>query len=117
VAELDAVEAQPRGAGGTQAHRRLGVEGDALFCGLDDEQRRTAIFELGRDDEELGVGGSRHERLGATKDVAVAVRSDFRLELERIEQRPRLDHRQRCGRRIVTGERGEIGALLVGIAP
>ena len=78
----------------------------------------AVLVELGGDDEQLGVGGARDERLDAVEHEA-AVRRGARvvLQLERIEQRPRLEHRERRGRGALADERGQVGRLLVGVAP
>ncbi len=51
----------------------------------------------------------------STQSVALAARG--RLQLERVEQRPRLQERERRGGRRPRRERGQVGRLLVAVAP
>ena len=78
-------------AGGAQAHRGLGHGEHALGAGLEDEERGTAPFELRRYHEQLGVGGARHERLGAAQDEVAVGAAGARVEALGVEQRPRLE--------------------------
>ena len=92
---------RPRGPAGRWRRRGCPSPGSGSTLsparpGLDDEQRRArGPLELGGDDEQLGVGGPRHERLDAVEHVAAAGAARAGLQLERVEQRPRLEQRQR----------------------
>ena len=104
-------------AAGAQAHRRLGLDREALGAGLDDEQGRADALGLGGDDEQLAVLGPGEQRLGAVEDPLVAVAARLRLQLQRVEQRPRLEDRQRRGGDVLAGEGRQVGRLLLGAAP
>ena len=115
----DAVEQQPR-----RSRRRAGPSPARprprapSVAGLDDEQRRPVALGRGGDDEQLGVGGARHERLERRRGPSRRrLRARRGLELERVEERPRLEHRQRGGGDVLAGERRQVGRLLVGVAP
>ena len=72
---------------------------------------------VGGDDEQLGVGGARDQRLDAVEHEAVALAPGLRPELERVEEHSRLLDRERGRRDIVTGEGGKVGALLLAVSP
>ena len=115
--QLDVFEDQPPGRGGADAHGRLGLDAEAGGLGLDDEQRRTRALEVGGDDEQLALGGAGHERLGARQDVAAPGGAGGRCQRERVEQRARLHDRDRRGRNVLADELGEVGGLLLLVAP
>ncbi len=61
--------------------------------------------------------GARDERLDAVEHVAAVRLAGRGLKLERVEQRPRLEDRQRGGRDALAHELGQVGRLLLGVAP
>ena len=83
-----------------------------------DEQRGSVALGLGGDDEQLGLGGARHERLDAVEHPLAAVA-------------PRLGRRARAGRTAGRGSSSasaatgafspanarQVGRLLGGVAP
>ena len=65
--------------------------------------------------QSLGAGD---QRLGAVEDPVARPSSARRgLQLQRVEQRPRLEDRQRRGGHVLAGEGGQVGGLLLGAAP
>ena len=112
----DVVELDPAECGGADAHARVGLDGQSLGVGLDDEQRRLAV-ELGGDDEQLGVGGGGHQRLDAVEPVAARGAYRGGLQRGRVEQGVRFGDRDARLRDVLAGELGEVGGLLVGAAP
>ena len=97
---------------GSASHR------EAVGAGLDHEERRAgAVAPLGGDEEELAVRGPGDERLGAVEDPVLALSASHRLQLQRVEQGPRLEDRQRRGGDVLAGEGGQVGRLLLGGAP
>ena len=111
VVQLDAAE-----CGCADAHARVGLDGESLGRGLDDEQRRPAV-QLGGDDEQLGVGGSGHQGLDAREPVAARSAHRGGLECGRIEQGVRLGDRDARLWDVLAGELAEVGGLLVGATP
>ncbi len=111
------LEDQPAGGGGAEAHRRLVLDREPFGARLDDEERRADALGLGGDEEELALGGAGDQRLGAVEHPVVAVAPRRRLQLQRVEQRPRLEDRQRRRGDVLAGEGGQVGRLLLGRAP
>ena len=61
--------------------------------------------------------GPGEQRLGAVEHPVAAVAARLRLQLQRVEERPRLEDRQRRRRHVLAGEGGQVGRLLLGRAP
>ncbi len=55
--------------------------------------------------------------LAPLEDPVLAVAARRRLQLQRVEERPRLEDRQRRGGDVLAGEGGQVGRLLLGAAP
>ena len=115
--QLDVLEDQPAGRGGADAHAGIGLDADASGLGLDDEQGWAFALELGGDDEQLAVGRAGDERLDAVEHVPAAGGTRGGVQREGVEQRVRLHDRQRRGRDVLAHERGQVGGLLLGVAP
>ena len=74
-------------------------------------------LEVGGDDEQLTVAGSGDERLDAVQHVAAAGGPRRGLQREGVKQRLGLHDRQRRGGDALADELGQIGRLLLGVAP
>ena len=70
-----------------------------------------------RDDEHLGVGCAWDERLDAVERVAAAGRPRRGPQRKRVKQRLGLHQRQRRSRDVLADELGQVGRLLLGVAP
>jgi hypothetical protein len=115
--QANTVEQQPAGCGGAQPHRRLRLDREALGAGLDHEQRRADALGLGGDDEQLALLRPGDKRLGAVEHPVGAVAARLGLQLQRVEQRPRLEQRQRRRGNVLAAEGRQVGRLLLGGAP
>ena len=107
----DPLEAQGGQGGGADAHRGLGLHGQAGGRGLDQEQDRRAV-QRGADDEQLGLGAAHDTGLGAVEDEALGGPAGGGRRLEHVEEDRRLLERQGGGRSAVLGEGRQVGLLL-----
>ena len=110
------VQQHARQRRGPQAHRRLGLDHQARGVRLDQEQPWLAV-ELGADDEQLGVRTSRHHRLHAVQHEPVALGGRRGGGCQCVVQRSRFGERQCRGGHVVAGEGGQVGLLLLLVAP
>ena len=104
-----------------RAAARMPMLGSALTVRplADDSTMNSAglPFSWARDDEQLGVGRSRDQRLDAVEPVAARCAHRGGLQRGRVEQRLRLGDRHAGLRDVLTGELVQVGGLLVGAAP
>ena len=84
---------------------------------LDHEQPRAEAAHFGRDDEELRLRRQRHERLLAVELPAAVVAHRARAWTHRVEERPRLEDRERRRHEAIAEERREKARLLRAGAP
>ena len=115
--DVDAVERQAGCRGGTQPHGGLRAGGDAAGATLDHEQCGSPAVELGGDHEQLGLGAPRDERLHTVEGVPAARRRGAGLQAQRIEGGARLEDGERRRRQVFARQLGQVGRLLVGVAP
>ena len=112
----DLLELHASERGRPDTHARVGLHGEPVGVGLDDEQRRLAV-ELCGDDEDLGVGGRGDQRLLPVEAVTAGGAHRGGLRRGRVEQGMRLGDRNTGLRDVLPGELLQIRGLLVGAAP
>jgi hypothetical protein len=110
------VQLDPAQRCGPDAHAGVGLDGQALGGGFDDEHGGLAV-ELGRDDEQFGVGGRGYQRLHAREAVAAGGPYRGGPQRGRIEQCVRFGDGDACLRHVVARELVEVRGLLVRAAP
>ena len=113
---LDAVEPQAVGAERAQSEVALGVASTVSPArrALDDEGAQARrLLAVARDHQEVaGAIGQRNQSLLAGEHPGVLAAHRLGAELARIEDRPRLDPRQRGAVELVAGERRQVLLLL-----
>ncbi len=110
------LEHQPAHGRRPQPHRGLGLDAHAARPGFEDEQRGRAL-ERGGDHEQLGARRARNERLHPVQHEAAVDAARRGAQVERVEQRAGFEQGQCRRRHVVADERGQVGGLLLGVAP
>ena len=116
--QADALEQQAAGRGGAQAHRRLRPRPRGPW-----RPTRSTKSAGPMPSASAATTKSSQSAARATSDLAPSRTQSspslraLRLELQRVEERPRLEDRQRRGGHVLAGEGGQVGRLLVGAAP